>query len=218
MGDNPDSTKSSTTNTDSVEDPSEYIYVSKQHLQRKLQVENDSSSLGSMLTQPGPIGALMIYLFDAVVEFFARIMVYLFTFVSNGFEYVMAYTFGTFNGFLPNANKNGILVSYTFMRYIINIFLPPVGVYLSKGLYGWFNVFICFVLTYMHYALGIIYCFIATANNRYADLYEKTEIEKIRKQNELYKNDGKGDVYALTSVIVIIGLLLSIAAFAIWSV
>ena len=139
-----------------AEDPSEYIYVSSKHYERKLRVENDSTSLAGSITQPGPIGAFMIYLFDTVVEFFARILVYLFSFVGTGYDYVMAYTFGTFNGILPNANKNGILISYRFFRYIINIFLPPVGIYLSKGLYGWFNILICFMLTYMHYVLGII--------------------------------------------------------------
>ena len=218
MSDNQQSGQTATTTTSTTEDASEYIYVSADHYKRKLQVENDSNSPMNLLTQPGPIGALMIYLFDTVIEFITRIVLYIFKFVGVGWDYVMAYTFGTFNGFLPNTNKNGIIVSYTFMRYILNIFLPPVGVYLSKGLYGWFNVIICFVLTYIHYILGIIYCFIITANNRYADLYEKTEINKIKAQNDLYKNPGKGDLVAFTSVIVIIGILLALVAAFIWFV
>lgn len=201
---------------DNNEDPSNYIYVSKAHYDRKLRIENDSNSIGNMLSQPGPVGSLMIYILDILIEFVVKLLVYFFTFLDTGFNYIMAYTFGTFSGILPNANKNGILVSYRFMRYIINILLPPVGVFLSKGLYGWFNVFICFILTYMHYVLGIIYCFIVTANNRYADLYEKTEINKIQKENELYKNPGKGNLYAFISVFVIIGIMICIVAYVIW--
>jgi uncharacterized membrane protein YqaE (UPF0057 family) len=210
MGDN--------TNQSTVEDPSNYIYVSKKHYERKLRVENDSTSLAGSITQPGPIGAFMIYLFDVVIEFFARILVYFFSFIGTGYDYVMAYTFGTFNGILPTANKNGILISYRFFRYIINIFLPPVGIFLSKGLYGWFNVIICFLLTYMHYVAGIIYCFIITANNRYADLYEKNEVDTIRKQNELYKNNGAGDLYALVGVIAILSVMIGLVALAIWHI
>ena len=199
-----------------IEDPSEYIYVSKKHYDRKYRVENDSNSLLNKLSNPGPVGALMIYIFDVIIEFIARIMVYMFTFVSTGFDYVLAYTFGTFNGFLPASNKNGIVVSYKFLRYIISIFLPPVGVYLSKGLYGWFNVIICFILTYVHYIIGIIYCFIVTANNRYADLYEKTELEQLDEQVRPYKNPGRGNYEAFSAIIFIIVLLILIAGLAIW--
>jgi len=203
------------TNID-TSDPSEYIYVSKKHYDRKYRVENDSSSLLNNISNPGPVGALMIYIFDVIIEFIARIMVYMFTFVGTGFDYILAYTFGTFNGFFPSGNKNGIVVSYKFLRYIINIFLPPVGIYLSKGLYGWFNVIICFVLTYVHYVLGIIYCFIVTANNRYADLYEKTELKQLDEQVRPYKKPEPGDHNALYAIVFIIALLILIAGIVIW--
>jgi uncharacterized membrane protein YqaE (UPF0057 family) len=160
------------------ENPGDYIYVSKKHYERKVKVENDGTSIGHLLKNPGPVGVFMIYLFDTVIEFVTRISVYMFTFIGTGFNYVMAYTFGTFDGILPSSvtDSGGIRISYRFMRYIINLFLPPVGVFLSKGFYGWFNIFICFILTYIHYLLGIIYCFVITSSNRYSDLYERTEL------------------------------------------
>jgi uncharacterized membrane protein YqaE (UPF0057 family) len=197
------------------EDPSEYIYISKHHYDRKKKVEADSTNFVNILTHPGPIGAIIIYLFDAIVEFFARIFIYLFTFVSTGFDYIVAYTFGSFNGLFPTMNKHGRIVGYKFLRYIVNILLPPVGVYLAKGLYGWFNVFVCFILTYMHYIAGIIYCFVITASNRYADLYEKTEIARIEKENEIYKKPGTGDLYAFIAGILIIAVIIAIIMIAI---
>lgn len=187
------------------EDASKYIYVSTRHYKRKLQVEKDvNSHLTGSITKPGPIGAFMIYIFDIVIEFMARFIISVFSFVETGFNFIMAYTFGNFSGLFPNVDKYGTLISYRFFRYIVNILLPPIGVFLAKGLYGWFNIFICFIITYVHYVAGIIYCFVITSHNRYADLYEKTEYEKIAKINENYKNKGKGDIFAL---LIIVGLI-----------
>ncbi len=201
-------TPTNTSNTNNV-DPDKYVYVSKRHYERKQKIENDKlGALGASLTRPGPIGIMLIYIFDAIVEVIARFLVYFSSFAFAGFDYIMVYTFGTFNGIFPNENANGMVFRYRFFRYIINILLPPLGVFFSKGIYGWFNIFICFILTYVSYVLGIIYCFIITANNRYADLYEETEFKAIKGRNSNYQNEKPGDYWAFLTVLILILLLL----------
>ena len=60
----------------------------------------------------------------------------------------------------------------------MNVLMPPFGIMLSKGMYGWFSILVCVLLTYIHYLAGIIYAFIITMHNRYADQYEQYQIKK----------------------------------------
>ena len=55
--------------------------------------------------------------------------------------------------------------------------MPPLGILMSKGLYGWFSVLVCIIITYVNYMAGIIYAFVITARNRYADQYEAQNIK-----------------------------------------
>jgi uncharacterized membrane protein YqaE (UPF0057 family) len=37
------------------------------------------------------------------------------------------------------------------------IICPPIGVFMDVGLTGWFNIFICMLLTLMFYVPGLVY-------------------------------------------------------------
>ena len=47
-----------------------------------------------------------------------------------------------------------------FSVVIATILCPPVGVFMEYGLLGWFNVFVCAILTLMFYFPGLIYALI----------------------------------------------------------
>lgn len=47
-----------------------------------------------------------------------------------------------------------------FSVIIATILCPPVGVFMEYGLLGWFNVFVCAILTLMFYFPGLIYALI----------------------------------------------------------
>jgi len=59
----------------------------------------------------------------------------------------------------------------------MTVMMPPFGVFLSKGIYGWFNILVCMILTYVHYLVGIVYAIVITMRNRYADQYEDKQME-----------------------------------------
>jgi uncharacterized membrane protein YqaE (UPF0057 family) len=65
----------------------------------------------------------------------------------------------------------------------MTVLMPPFGIFLSKGIYGWFNIFVCIVITYMHFLAGIIYAFVITMRNRYADQYENQQMIKALAAN-----------------------------------
>ena len=54
---------------------------------------------------------------------------------------------------------------------------------------GWFNILICLILTYINYLLGIIYAVLITADNRYADRFEREDIKRVRRLQNRDSND-----------------------------
>jgi uncharacterized membrane protein YqaE (UPF0057 family) len=91
--------------------------------------------------------------------------------------------FGNFSSIIPTALKKGTVISLKWFRYAMTVLMPPFGVFLSKGVYGWFNILVCIVLTYMNYLLGIVYAFVITMRNRYADQYEDQQMIKALAAN-----------------------------------
>lgn len=136
---------------------------------------------GGVLTQQGPITVLLIGILDFWIDLIQRLFVLIWSFAGSGFSSVQDIIYGPDGTeIIPNTEKFGQAVSMRTFRLIITIFIPPLGVFLSKGLYGWFNVLICFMLTWVHFVLGAIYALMITHRNRYADRYEEMEGMRLR--------------------------------------
>jgi uncharacterized membrane protein YqaE (UPF0057 family) len=71
--------------------------------------------------------------------------------------------------------------------------MPPMGIFLSKGLYGWFSIIICSIITYLNFIAGIIYAFVITSRNRYADQYEEYQVKlaTVKNPQEIPDKDSK---------------------------
>lgn len=77
--------------------------------------------------------------------------------------------------------KNGTIFNYTHLRYLVTILVPPLGVFMSKGIYGWVNIIMALFFCYIHYFAGILYALVITYNSKYADLYEKKQADDIKR-------------------------------------
>jgi uncharacterized membrane protein YqaE (UPF0057 family) len=86
--------------------------------------------------------------------------------------------------------------------------MPPFGIMLSKGMYGWFSILVCVLLTYMHYLAGIIYAFVITMHNRYADQYEQYQIKKF--EQEYNQEEVDQDLNAFFSSLAFIVILIMV--------
>ena len=85
--------------------------------------------------------------------------------------------------------------------------MPPFGIVLSKGLYGWFSVLVCILITYVNFIAGIIYAFVITSRNRYADQYEN--YQRLQYEGIYPQTEADEDISAFVSslcVVVLIGL------------
>lgn len=172
-----------------------YDYSNTPAYRRKLKREKRKrAKKAGLLLGQGPITMFIIYMLDFFVKLFARAFELVLDFSSLGFGTVYDAFYGSYEGVIPNSEKFGAIVSMKPLRLFITLLIPPVGVFLSKGLYGMFNVIICFVLTYIHIVLGIIYAFVITYRNRYADRYEEMEYKRLMMIREYIKScTGKAD-------------------------
>lgn len=157
----------------------EYDYSNTPAYRRKLKREKlKQEKAGALLTQQGPITAILVSLLDFFLDIFLNLFEMIVNFGQYGFSFVINNIYGTDAQLIPNNEKFGTAVSLKYVRFFITLFIPPLGVFINKGLYGWFNVLLCFLLTYIHFILGAVYAFVITFRNRYADRYER--VEKMR--------------------------------------
>ena len=172
-----------------------FDYSNTPAYRRKLKREErkKAEKAGLMMGQ-GPITMLLIYLFDLIIKIIGSLFSFIFSFTSLGFGSVYDVFYGAYDGIIPNSEKFGTIISMKPLRMFITLIIPPVGIFLSKGLYGWFNILLCFGLTYIHFILGVIYAFVITFRNRYADRYEEMEYKRLMMIREYIKScTGKGD-------------------------
>tara|TARA_B110000003_G_C16625132_1_gene524614 strand:+ start:134 stop:682 length:549 start_codon:yes stop_codon:yes gene_type:complete len=134
----------------------------------------------------GTYGKLILASFDYAVNKIIKLINYLFLgFFKDGF-----------NGFKSHEDikneikkekierlrilKGGaVIIRYKFMRYLITILMPPVGIFMSKGLYGWVNILLSIMLMYISYPIGIIYGMIISFNSYYSEYYQEMNEKEI---------------------------------------
>lgn len=163
--------------------PGDLNYVSVKNWYRKQNIVSNGDKMSNLIGRPGPISGSILSLFDMFVSLILKIVFNLFTICEYAFDWVYNMIFGNFKGIIPNSVIGGSVVSMKFFRYILTVLMPPFGVLLSKGLFGWFNVLICMLITYINFIAGIVYAFVITARNRYADQYEVREMNNALKEN-----------------------------------
>ena len=192
-----------------AQDPNDYLYVSKKNWKRKQDILTGGDTLGGLVGRPGPISGIILSILDIVVTYALKILFYFMTFYTYAFGWINNWIFGAFDGIIPSNLKRGKVISMKFLRYSLTVLMPPFGVVLSKGLYGWFNVFVCMVITYINFVAGIVYAFVITSRNRYADQYEIFQLQKDLNNNP--ESEATADMNALLSsvgFVVLIGVVI----------
>ena len=184
----------------SASSPDDYMFVSKKNWERKRTIQNgDVDTLTRLVGRPGPVTGIVLSLVDMASTFCIRILLILLQITSIAFGWVNNLIFGNLKGIIPNEIQKGAVVSLKWFRYAMTILMPPAGVFLSKGIYGWFNIIVCIVITYINFIAGIIYAFVITMRNRYADQHEDESYRRAIKDNEI--SESTADLNALFSTI-----------------
>ncbi len=141
------------------------------------------------LAMQGPLSILIVGLIDFLFGLVGSMISLVMDFGSGGFSLVYSSIYNTGTDIIPSSEKFGVAFSMRFIRVIITTLIPPLGVALCKGLiFGWFNILLCFILTYISFPLGVVYAFVVTYKNRYADRYEAVEGQRIYMIKEYVRN------------------------------
>ena len=159
-----------------AKDPNDYNYVSVKNWVRKQKILKGGDKLGNIIGRPGPITGFILGIIDTIVTLVIKLGVNLFTISTYAFNWMYNMMFGLFNGIIPSSIIGGTVISMRYIRYAITVVMPPFGIFASKGLYGWFSILVCIVITYINFIAGMVYAFVVTARNRYADQYEANNI------------------------------------------
>jgi len=188
-------------------DPEDYIFVSKKNWARKKNIQDgQADQITQLVGRPGPITGIILSAVDAVTTLFIKFMVLLLQISTIAFDWVNNLIFGNFNGIIPSSLKKGTVISLKWFRYAMTVLMPPFGIFLSKGIYGWFNILVCILLTYINYLVGIVYAFVITMRNRYADQYEDQQMIKALAANPPAQQTA--DINALISTIGFVVIIL----------
>ena len=167
-------------------DPNDYNFVSKKNWQRKKNILAGNDAIANFVGRPGPVTGFIIAIVDTAVTLLLKFFLNIFTLSTDGFNWLYNILFGNFRGIIPSSLSGGAVISMRFFRYLMTVIMPPFGILLSKGLYGWFSILVCIIITYVNYMAGIIYAFVLTSRNRYTDQYELKRMndELAQKDNE----------------------------------
>lgn len=184
------------------------------------QAERRRDTKKGFLSGRGPVGLFVAKVIDMLIFVVIKtVKFFWYELTIPTFNFINNLLFSEFHGVFAGKEKEGECYNSSVFRYLINILVPPLGIFLSKGMNGWPSIIISTVLTFFHIFPGIIYTFIVTHNSRYAERYQKRELEQIEKRR-IERGDNHtpyGMVSLLTSIgvlAIIVYLLMLLAKFA----
>ena len=188
------------TQTENIEYGTKFDYSKTSAYRRKLKREKlkEAKKAGSLALQ-GPLSLLIVGIIDFFFQLIASMISLVMNFSEGGFSLVYDTIYTDNGNIIPSSEKFGQAISMKPIRIIITVLIPPLGIMLHKGLYGWFNILLCFILTYISFPLGVIYALVVTYKNRYADRYEEAEGRRIFMIKE-YVRSCTGDADKITDL------------------
>jgi uncharacterized membrane protein YqaE (UPF0057 family) len=154
----------------------------------RISMDNFDKKTIEAVEASGTYGKLIIASFDYIVNKIIQVINYLFLgFFKDGFN--MFQTEEDKKEDMEKEKKErlailkdgAVVIRYNFIRYLITIILPPMGIFMSKGLYGWVNILLSMMLMYISYPIGIIYGMIISFNSYYSDYYQNITEAEIKK-------------------------------------
>ena len=188
------------TQTENIEYGTKFDYSKTSAYRRKLKREKlkEAKKAGSLALQ-GPLSLLIVGIIDFFFQLIASMISLVMNFSEGGFSLVYDTIYTDNGNIIPSSEKFGQAISMKPIRIIITVLIPPLGIMLHKGIMGWFNILLCFILTYISFPLGVIYALVVTYKNRYADRYEEAERQRIFMIKE-YVRSCTGDADKITDL------------------
>lgn len=173
----------------------------------------------AMLQGTGPLGRIVVLLVESGVLLIKMVINMFIDLASEGFDFAFNMFFSDFKGFLVKGiqEKKGVCFDLLIFRTALTLMVPPVGVFLARGLSGWYNIILCAIFCLFKYIPGMLYAFIVIHNARYANLYYR--FKKRKRELREGKKEKKGFLGQIDLVpIIVFALCLGLAILLVlWS-
>ena len=122
----------------------------------------------------GPIATVVCTIIEFFLKLFLKILQLLYDIWFGIFKSIWNLLFGGFDGLIPDIpGKYKTCHNSFYFRYFITILFPPAGIFMSKGITGFFQIMVCCALTLMFYFPGLVYAIIIMRGSRHSDLCKK---------------------------------------------
>lgn len=191
-------------------------HYQKEQIERNQQNETKKKM---MLQGTGPLAKIVVLLVESAVLLLKMVTNMFIDLASDGFDFAFNMFFSDFKGFLVKGvqEKKGICFDLLIFRTALTLMLPPVGVFLARGLSGWYNIILCSFFCFFKYIPGVLYAFIVIHNAKYANLYHR--FKKRKRELREGKKQDTGFLGQIDLVpIVVFGLCLGLAIMLVlWS-
>jgi uncharacterized membrane protein YqaE (UPF0057 family) len=165
-----------------------------------------------IISGSGPLAKIIIYFLEEILynqiikglyNQFINVLDDAFTFVQNAF-------FSDFKGFLAGKlkPKKGTCFEYTFFRYFMTLMLPPMGIFLARGISGWYNILICGLLCFIKYFPGLVYALIIMQSAPYSKRYQEMKRDKLTKSKAEDNKKTSAAEIQYTPLLIFIGAII----------
>jgi uncharacterized membrane protein YqaE (UPF0057 family) len=144
-----------------------------------------------IISGTGPFGNLMIFFIDdVIIKLLGTIYNFFLDILMDAINWTQQIFFSDFKGFLAGKlkKKTGSCFENTLSRYFVTVMLPPLGVFLSRGISSWYNIVLCGLLCFFKYIPGFIYAIVVMHNAPYANRYRDMKRKKLEKSKPPAKN------------------------------
>lgn len=152
---------------------------------RKLASNDKLSKAGEQLRNSGPLSLLITYLFDIIVQIIQLIFNMSKSVKSAGSQVVYDFFYTNGAKIIPENIKYGTVISLKPFRVLLNIVFPPLGIFLSRGMYGIHHVIIATILIKFRIIdlpipiLSMCYAFVISHIPSYADRFNKYDFYRL---------------------------------------
>ncbi len=174
--------------------------------------KNKEDQRKRIISGTGPIGKIMVYFVEKILIdiIFKSIYNTFITIVEDCFSFVQRTFFSDFKGFLAGKlkQKRGSCFEYTFFRYFMTLMLPPMGIFLARGISGWYNILLCGLLCFIKYFPGLIYALIVIQSAPYSKRYQEMKRKKLEKTQQQYAVDQSGIEKSYTPLLIFMAAIL----------
>jgi uncharacterized membrane protein YqaE (UPF0057 family) len=154
---------------------------------KRISLDNIDKKTIEAVEESGTYGKLILASFDYVVNKIINLINYLFIgFLKDGFNWFRSEEDMKLDIKREKENRlkilkeGAVVIRYKFIRYLLTIIMPPIGIFMSKGLNGWVNILLSIMLMYISYPIGIIYGMIISFNSYYSDYYQEITEKEIK--------------------------------------